>query len=363
MKISNGKKWNNGDQSQLPVKLRRETVVRHHALELEASEAFKLLSAGGVSELGAVWADTETSQPLLAVQSLKTYWYTALFDPECLRLGMVLIIPERAMGFLEVSLQAASAGTLARFELTYSALNEVGNELFVEGLVDRMGRWLEGLAQSLQQRQLGIFRSAAPIRVAQPGVSVRAESAVDLKDMDVEAAFRLACPVAELDWIEDWQFDLLHSRSGRNEPHNVFLEPSSATLILHQLGANTYWYTTIFDPKRYQFQAVLLTRDWVVARWEFSGRRLEGSRVGLELRLTYSALGQAGSRLIADPGLSTRAESTLQKVLSLYKSYVDTGQMRRAPLWEKMNIMLPLLGIAVRNHFRRSTPGEIVGVR
>ena len=118
-------------------------------------------------------------------------------------------------------------------------------------------------------------------------------------DVGHEILFDLACPVAELDWIENWFFDLVHSDSGRNEEHCVFVEAMSAPFVLCNPG-RTVWYTTLFDRETYRFHA-MLTGESTLARFEFIGEELEDGRVRLRWDLTCTGLDERGDEITASP--------------------------------------------------------------
>jgi hypothetical protein len=51
-----------------------------------------------------------------------------------------------------------------------------------------------------------------------------------------DECFALACPVAELAWIDNWQFHLLYSDSGRNEEGNrIILERGFEARVANML--------------------------------------------------------------------------------------------------------------------------------
>jgi hypothetical protein len=57
------------------------------------------------------------------------------------------------------------------------------------------------------------------------------------------AIFPLLCPKAEEAWIPGWQCEVLHSRSGRNEPGAVFRTVGA-------FGGEVIWYTREYDQAR-----------------------------------------------------------------------------------------------------------------
>jgi hypothetical protein len=212
---------------------------------------------------------------------------------------------------------------------------------------------------------------------------------------DPDVIFSYACPVAELQWIDEWQFDLLHSDSGRNELHNIFAEPFSSAMVLRLLGQDTVWYTTRWDTAQRQFHSVLLTGDLVVAQWEFHlhalddrqdrgdrqdrrdrqdpGDRLnpddrrdrqdpgtrrdrqdrQDGRCRLEVTLTSTGLSPEGDRIVAEPDYAQRMRSMLSFVLRSAKCYAETGQILRMPHHRKAGLALSLLGTTLGRHLRR----------
>ncbi len=59
----------------------------------------------------------------------------------------------------------------------------------------------------------------------QPAVDMlRVEAAVTREiDAPSEHIFPLACPVEELRWIPDWEYELVYSQSGVNETDCIFV--------------------------------------------------------------------------------------------------------------------------------------------
>jgi hypothetical protein len=181
---------------------------------------------------------------------------------------------------------------------------------------------------------------------------------IALGERDIATCFRLACPVAELDWIEGWRFDLIYSESGRNEKHNIFLEPTTGAVVLRCVGAHTYWYTTVFDTDRHRFHAILLTRDLVVAKWELEMQALEHGGCLVDLRVTYVALREEGNRLIAERGFEERIRSMQALLFVSAKTYVETGRMYHVPVWRKLVLGASLLAASIGRHLR-STPRDL----
>lgn len=143
---------------------------------------------------------------------------------------------------------------------------------------------------------------------------------------DIIECFALACPVAELLWIDDWKFDLVYSESGKNETGCVFLEPSTGLSMLRSPGANAYWYTTRYEVEQHRFDAIWLTRDLAIARWEVSMTDLGDGRTRVKWSLVYTGLGAEGNSIIGEPGLGVRMKKGLSFIATSLKHYVETGE-------------------------------------
>jgi hypothetical protein len=63
--------------------------------------------------------------------------------------------------------------------------------------------------------------------------------------------FPLACPVEELRWIPEWDYQLIYSKSGVNETNCIFNEDKSGAHIFEK-PLTTTWVTTIHDPENYR---------------------------------------------------------------------------------------------------------------
>ncbi|MCP3962674.1 MAG: hypothetical protein GY719_32950, partial [bacterium] len=170
--------------------------------------------------------------------------------------------------------------------------------------------------------------------------------------------FALACPVAELDWVDDWHFDLVYSESGRNEDNNLLLEPVTGLAVLRSAGSETYWYTTLYDTDRRRFHAVLLTRDVILGKWQFEVDDLGDGRGRLRLRITYTGLTEEGNRIIGERGFEDRMGNMLEFILTSAKSYLETGKIFRLARKRKMELAISLIGATIGRHFRRRAAGR-----
>ena len=80
---------------------------------------------------------------------------------------------------------------------------------------------------------------------------------------DQDRVFDLLCPVREAEWLDGWDYTLLHSQSGLAEEGCVFLS--------HQEGENdTIWMITRRDIQNREIEFVRATPESRIARLTIS---------------------------------------------------------------------------------------------
>jgi len=365
----NRRQWNQGNSDHNPFTPLRMKSAHQVRIDLPARQVFERaclagqpawLPAGSArlscSEYGpdgtdALWSEGETGRVLFEQPQLETFWATTRLDPASRRYQAVLINPELAMGTLDVEMEEHSDGTLVRFDLSYTVLSEAGSVLFDEGFDTRLAQALEGFGTTM--RRSVTSERATPVVPASHQVRRQAAEHEVIISGDIDECFALACPVAELRWIDDWSFDLIYSESGRNETGCVFLEPSSGLSMLRVPGANTYWYTTLYDSEKHIFSAIWVTRDLTVARWEARMTDLGDGQTRFILSLISSGMGEEGSRILGEPGMEERMERGLRFIATSMKHYVETGSLYRLAGQMKVKIAASLAGACLGRHFRR----------
>jgi hypothetical protein len=368
MKLSS-KRWNQGNLNLSPFAPLRKRAA--HQLRINAPigclyeqacladlpgwlplESVRLSSSE--NEKGkrqTLWSESETGSVVLRQPGLQTFWTITRRDPERFSCQAILLNPELAIGTLDVRMEEQDGGTVVLFDLSYTVLSEAGSALFNEGIEMRLGQLLERFGHTLAN--LPAAEPATTVTEASyqpPRLSIEHEITIS---GDIDECFALACPVAELLWIDDWKFDLIYSESGKNETGCVFLEPSSGLSMLRSAGANTYWYTTRFDTEKHRFDAIWLTRDLTIADWQASMTDLGGGQTRVNWSLSYTALGQEGRRILSESGMAKRMKRGLSFLATSLKHYTETGSIYRLSGQLKVRIAASLIGAALGRHFRR----------
>ena len=141
-----------------------------------------------------------------------------------------------------------------------------------------------------------------------------------------DECFVLACPVEELKWINNWQFDMIYSDSGKNELNCIFREDMSAAFVLNAPGLPTYWQTILYDAASHRFYALLLYGDKATGKFEWEVHDDGDGICTATWNLTYTALNQEGND-IAYESLGDRMSFMLHHLAQSAKHYLETGEM------------------------------------
>ncbi len=132
--------------------------------------------------------------------------------------------------------------------------------------------------------------------------------------------FPLLCPVREYDWIEQWECEIIHSRSGIAELDCVFRTD------LPLLGGPEIWVVCEYDPPR-QIAFVRTGRHRTM-RYIIS---LEA--VGTGTRATWTqvqtGLDQDGNQMVADAE-STSFDAIMTALETKLNHWLRTGTILRA---------------------------------
>lgn len=168
---------------------------------------------------------------------------------------------------------------------------------------------------------------------------------------DVDDCFSLACPKAELNWIDGWQFDMIYSESGKNEKNCIFLEALSGPVVLRSPGLNTYWYTTLYDPENHRCHFVLLSQKPVIAKLEIHMDALPDGNTSIKWDLTYTALSVEGNKIIREKDFKDRMSNMINFLGLSAKHYMETGKIYKLPHKRKLDLALSIAGARVKRHF------------
>ena len=365
------KRWNNGDLSMMPRPMNRARAQHRFEIGMPSDEAFAaltrlvepgwiehwetslLFSKSGLNEKGALWTESAYMASVFQQPEMKATWYTTLFEPKNHRFDTFFTAKRLVSGLLKVDLdEIDEKRCTARLEITCTAISQKANDLFDSGLNERLHQMLRHLGDKAENAGLG-----QPVRSERNSKNEHATHQVFIpKDglmIDMDETFSLACPVAELEWIENWHFDLVYSDSGVNEEHCIFYEPLSGPVVMSQMKG-TYWYTTLFDSKAQRFHAVLVTGDSVLGKFEFIAKEIKDGRVQARWDLEYTGLNDQGNRIMAEGNFQDRMLEMLRFLQVSLEHYLKTKRKYRLPAHRKLRMAVSRLGTRIHRHLNLS---------
>lgn len=133
-----------------------------------------------------------------------------------------------------------------------------------------------------------------------------------------EKVFPLLCPVREADWIPDWKYRLVYSKTGVAELGCVFTTPNND-------GSETTWVVTEYDPVNRRIAFAWVWPRMIATRLSI---RLEPGAAETKSHISYeyTALSEAGEREMEGYGEEWFA-AKMNGWESAINHYLRTGQM------------------------------------
>ncbi len=344
----NNKQWNQGDLEKNPFAMQRKEASYRTEINASRETVFE-----GACQLD--WSKFEAGAILFQNPKLQTYWTTTLLDRESHHYQAVLTNPDLAIGRLDVEMLEKNGDTIVFFKMSYTVLSEAGSVLFDDGLDLRMTKLLGSFGNKLKRR---VTTEPAERKEAKPQpVQSQVVEHEIVMNGDIDEIFPLACPVAELKWIDNWKFDLIYTESGINETGCIFIERNSSVAVLRCPNVDTYWYTTLFDTEKHRFNAVWTTGDLCIAHWEFSLEEIGEGQVRANFSLIYNGLTSDGNRIINESDFEQRMKRVLAFLATSMKQYVETRTVFSVPLKRKMQTVASLIGASLGRHIRKRRAG------
>lgn len=105
-----------------------------------------------------------------------------------------------------------------------------------------------------------------------------------------EVVFPLLCPVREAEWVDGWNPKLVISESGVAESDCVFIMPDQPH--------DAIWVVTQWNPQAYHIEFVKVMPQVAVGRIEIRLRPGAANQTLAEISYAYTALSEAGERLV-----------------------------------------------------------------
>jgi len=134
--------------------------------------------------------------------------------------------------------------------------------------------------------------------------------------------FPLLCPVREKDWLEGWNYRMIHSQSGLAEMGCVF------STSHHGVG-ETYWMVIHYNPDNYEIGFVRCTPGKNLVRIDIHLKNTSPHSSNTYLTYAYTPLSQEESSLLEE-GLDARFEDDMRFWENAINYYLQTGKMLKS---------------------------------
>lgn len=136
-----------------------------------------------------------------------------------------------------------------------------------------------------------------------------------------DVVFPLLCPVREAEWLEDWQYEILHSRSGVAEVGCVF-----------RTALDMVWIVVKHDPLDRVVEFARVKNDLLASRLIIQVEPTPDGFCECHVHYSWTPISEAGQTLAAeDLEESKLLEDTAWWVESL-NYFLKTGDVRKKPI-------------------------------
>ena len=154
----------------------------------------------------------------------------------------------------------------------------------------------------------------------------RVEAAVTREIMaSPQKIFPLACPVEELRWIPQWDYQLIYSKSGVNETNCIFNEDKSG-LHFFEKPLTTTWITTIHDPDRNIVLFQINVSGKAAIRLDVRIREVGENASSCTWHMVFTALDEETNAMAVDT-IQAKMELLMTFLADALKHYCETGEM------------------------------------
>ena len=137
-------------------------------------------------------------------------------------------------------------------------------------------------------------------------------------DADPARVFDLLCPVKEAEWLDGWDYTLLHSESGLAEEGCVFLS--------RQAGEkDTIWMITRRDVQNREIEFVRATPESRIARLNITVDQKTATASTVKITYVITALCEAGNEFL-EAFTQENFEAAMQFWEASMNHYLETGE-------------------------------------
>jgi len=143
-------------------------------------------------------------------------------------------------------------------------------------------------------------------------------SYTQINNGNIENVFPLLCPVREKDWLDGWNYKMIHSKSGVIEKNCVFTTQNGEL--------ETTWHITQYDKLDYKIEFLRVTPSENVVRINIQLERINKEQTKVFINYQYTALNENQNEFI-----NTELEHSFTKSMEWWEKainhYLETGNL------------------------------------
>jgi hypothetical protein len=141
-----------------------------------------------------------------------------------------------------------------------------------------------------------------------------------------ERVFPLLCPVREADWVPEWQYRMIYSRSGVAELGCVFTTPNED-------GSEAIWLVTDYAPAAFAIAFAWVNAGLVAAQIRIRLEAKSPQQTTAHIHYTYTGLSEQGNREVERYN-HVWFQYKMQSWEAAINHYLRTGNKIDAAAWE-----------------------------
>ena len=135
----------------------------------------------------------------------------------------------------------------------------------------------------------------------------------------IDEVFTLLCPVREKDWLDGWEYRMIHSSSGLIEKDCVFATP-------HHGKLETVWQVPQYDTVNYKIEFLRFTPAENVVKINIQLEKIDEHLTKTHISYQYTALNEEQNRFI-ETDLEKSFEESMKWWEKSINHYLKTGKM------------------------------------
>ena len=144
-------------------------------------------------------------------------------------------------------------------------------------------------------------------------------SYTQINNGNIEQVFPLLCPVREKDWLDGWDYKMIHSESGLIEKDCIFTTPNNGKL-------ETIWHVTQYDKLNYKIEFLRLTPAENVVKINIQLEKINKQQTKAMIEYQYTALNEEQNKFI-ETELKQSFTDSMKWWEKAINHYLETGKM------------------------------------